>query len=350
MRSKLDNQGTYLVTGSAGFVGSYVAQRLLEDGCTVVGLDNLNSYYSVDLKRARLDRLSPYARFNFAHMDLTDKESLDALFDAYGFTHVIHLAAQAGVRHSFTHPATYIESNIVGFFNVLESCRHNSVGHLLYASSSSVYGANEKVPFEESDDVSEPVSLYAATKLSNELMAKTYARNFGLAATGLRFFTVYGPMGRPDMAYFGFLDKHFAGEEIAIFNGGDISNDLYRDFTYIDDIVEGVVRLVAATPMHGQHRLFNIGNNEPVRLMEFISSLEAALSKTLRRPIEFRKRFEALKPGDVPATYASTDRLAEAVGFRPSTPLATGLQRFTDWYVAYHSITSGDQSRDRGSL
>lgn len=337
MSATQNHRESYLVTGSAGFIGSFVAKRLLAQGCSVVGLDSLNDYYSVELKRARLSRLLQHPHFTFAHQDLVDQAALIELFDRHQIQNVIHLAAQAGVRHSFTHPDTYIQSNILGFFNILEACRHRSVRHLIYASSSSVYGANTKVPFEETDDVSEPVSLYAATKLSNELMAKTYSRNFGIPATGLRFFTVYGPMGRPDMAYFSFTDKFFAGDEITIFNNGDIANDLYRDFTYIDDIVEGVIRLAMAPPPKQSHRLFNIGNNAPVPLMTFVSTLEQALSESLARPVSFRKRFEALKPGDVPATYASTEKLENEVGFRPSTPLSEGLRRFTDWYVQYHA-------------
>lgn len=338
MMAELDTHRPYLVTGSAGFIGSYVAHRLLQAGCTVVGLDNLNDYYSVELKTHRLANLLSFPRFTFYEQDLTDHDALQALFAANQFGQVIHLAAQAGVRHSFTHPETYIESNIVGFYNVLEACRHHPIDQLIYASSSSVYGANIKVPFEESDRVSEPVSLYAATKLSNELMAHTYSNNYSFAATGLRFFTVYGPMGRPDMAYFGFLDKHFAGEEIAIFNDGDTANDLYRDFTYIDDIVEGVVRLTARSLDKPGHRLFNIGNNRPVRLMNFISTLEQSLSSSLGVEVIFAKRFEPIKPGDVPATFASTDKLAAAVGFRPSTSLSDGLRRFTDWYVDYYGV------------
>ena len=276
----------------------------------------------------------------------------------------MNLAAQAGVRYSIENPDVYIASNIVGFFNILEAVRHNPVEHLVYASSSSVYGSNKKVPFEESDFVDHPVSLYAATKKSNELMAHTYSHLYKIPATGLRFFTVYGPMGRPDMAYFGFADKYFAGEPIRIFNNGDFEHDLYRDFTYVDDIVEGIVRLLNNPPsadgvdveggavvgyIEGEdvegraiasvpHKVYNIGNNSPEKLMVFIETLEKCLSKSLRREVVFEKIFEPLKPGDVPATYASTDLLQEAVGFKPETSIEEGLQRFADWYVGYYGV------------
>ena len=249
----------------------------------------------------------------------------------------MNLAAQAGVRYSIENPDVYIQSNVIGFYNILEACRHHPVDHLVYASSSSVYGANKKVPFEETDFVDTPVSLYASTKKSNELMAHTYSHLYNIPATGLRFFTVYGPMGRPDMAYFGFTDKYFAGESIKIFNNGDFENDLYRDFTYIDDIVIGIERLIGAPPTDGvPHRVFNIGNNNPEKLMVFIETLEKALSNATGRSVEFDKVFEPIKPGDVPATYASTDRLHEAVGFKPQTSIEEGLQKFADWYVEYY--------------
>lgn len=252
---------------------------------------------------------------------------------------MINLAAQAGVRYSIENPDVYIQSNIIGFYNILEACRHYPVDHLIYASSSSVYGANKKVPFEETDFVDNPVSLYAATKKSNELMAHTYSHLYKIPATGLRFFTVYGPMGRPDMAYFGFANKYFAGEPIRIFNNGDFEHDLYRDFTYIDDIVEGIVRLLS-NPPEGKvrHKVYNIGNNNPEKLMVFIETLEKAFSKSLGREVVFDKIFEPIKPGDVPATYASTKQLQEAVGFKPKTPIEVGLQKFADWYVDYYKV------------
>ena len=254
---------------------------------------------------------------------------------------VVNLAAQAGVRYSIDHPDDYIQSNIIGFYNILEACRHYPVEHLVYASSSSVYGSNKKVPFEETDFVDHPVSLYAATKKSNELMAHTYSHLYKIPATGLRFFTVYGPMGRPDMAYFGFTDKYFAGEPIHIFNNGDFEHDLYRDFTYIDDIVEGITRLLP-NPQKADDgapsKVYNIGNNSPEKLMTFITTLEAALSEALKREVVFEKVFEPLKPGDVPATYASTDCLQEAVGFKPQTSIKEGLSKFARWYVDYYGV------------
>ncbi|GFZ82037.1 hypothetical protein GCM10010978_23480 [Compostibacillus humi] len=252
----------------------------------------------------------------------------------------MNLAAQAGVRYSIENPDVYIQSNIIGFYNILEACRRHPVNHLVYASSSSVYGANKKVPFEETDFVDTPVSLYASTKKSNELMAHTYSHLYNIPATGLRFFTVYGPMGRPDMAYFGFANKYFNGEPIRIFNNGDFENDLYRDFTYIDDIVEGIVRLLCNPPQGEgvKHNVFNIGNNNPEKLMVFIHTLEKALSNALGRKVEFDKIYEPMKAGDVPATYASTKLLQEAVGFKPQTPIEEGLQKFADWYVDYYNV------------
>ncbi|MCR3921075.1 MAG: GDP-mannose 4,6-dehydratase [Firmicutes bacterium] len=252
---------------------------------------------------------------------------------------VVNLAAQAGVRYSIENPDAYIQSNIIGFFNILEACRYHPVEHLVYASSSSVYGANKKVPFSESDFVDHPVSLYAATKKSNELMAYTYSHLYKIPATGLRFFTVYGPLGRPDMAYFSFTQKYFAGEPIKIFNNGDFANDLYRDFTYIDDIVEGVTRLLEYPLTETvPHQIFNIGNNNPEKLMTFINTLEKCLQKSTGREVLFTKIFEPLKPGDVPATYASTDLLQKAIGFKPQTSIEEGLQKFTDWYVTYYQV------------
>lgn len=338
MVSDLKNESV-LITGAAGFIGYFLAKRLLEEGYRVIGLDNMNDYYDPRLKEERLRLLEPYDRFTFIKGDIADKQAITDIFEKYRPDIVVNLAAQAGVRYSLVNPDAYIQSNIIGFYNILEACRHYPVKHLVYASSSSVYGANKKVPFEESDFVDHPVSLYAATKKSNELMAYTYSHLYDIPATGLRFFTVYGPLGRPDMAYFGFANKHFAGEPIRIFNNGDFENDLYRDFTYIDDIIEGVYRIMKKPPVgKDPHKVFNIGNNQPVKLMDFIATLEKAFSNSLGRKVQFEKIFEPIKPGDVPATYASTDLLHEEVGFKPNTPLAEGLQKFTDWYVAYYNI------------
>jgi len=347
----IDTTKTYLVTGAAGFIGFHLSKKLLEKGCRVIGIDNINDYYDVNLKYARLEKLKPFDNFTFIKGDISDKSMILKTFEEYKPHIVVNLAAQAGVRYSIENPDVYIGSNIVGFFNILEACRYNPVEHLVYASSSSVYGSNKKVPFEESDFVDHPVSLYAATKKSNELMAHTYSHLYKIPATGLRFFTVYGPMGRPDMAYFGFTDKYFKGEPIKIFNNGDFEHDLYRDFTYVDDIVEGIERLLSNPPSETEggtpnekdgkmvpHRVFNIGNNSPEKLMNYIWTLEKALSNALGRKVEFEKIFEPLKAGDVPATYASTDKLQEAVGFKPSTSIEEGLQRFAEWYVEYYGV------------
>lgn len=335
----LDPSKTYLITGAAGFIGYYLSRRLLEEGCQVIGIDNVNDYYDVNLKYTRLNQLEPYEKFTFIRADISDKDMVMKTFEEYKPNVVVNLAAQAGVRYSIENPDVYIQSNIIGFYNILEACRYNPVDHLVYASSSSVYGANKKVPFEETDFVDNPVSLYASTKKSNELMAHTYSHLYKIPATGLRFFTVYGPMGRPDMAYFGFTDKHFAGEPIKIFNNGDFENDLYRDFTFIDDIVEGIERLLSNPPEGDvQHKVFNIGNNSPEKLMVFIETLEKALGRTLGKEVQFEKIFEPIKPGDVPATYASTDQLQKAVSFKPETSIEEGLQKFADWYVDYYKI------------
>ncbi|EYE87690.1 NAD-dependent epimerase [Fervidicella metallireducens AeB] len=345
--NSLDTSKTYLITGAAGFIGFYLSKKLLEKGCRVIGIDNINDYYDVNLKYSRLEKLKPFENFIFIKGDISDKSMIMDIFKEYKPDIAVNLAAQAGVRYSIENPDVYIGSNIIGFFNILEACRFNPVEHLVYASSSSVYGSNKKVPFEETDFVDNPVSLYAATKKSNELMAHTYSHLYKIPATGLRFFTVYGPMGRPDMAYFSFTDKYFKGEPIKIFNNGDFENDLYRDFTYIDDIVEGIERLLCNPPIEsiddtGQntapHRVYNIGNNSPEKLMKFIWTLEKALSRTLGREVVFEKIFEPLKAGDVPKTYASTDRLFEAVGFKPSTSIEEGLQRFANWYVKYYGV------------
>lgn len=329
-----------LVTGAGGFIGYHLSERLLKEGYEVVGLDNLNDYYDVNLKHNRLDKVKDKERFTFIKMDISDKVKLEQVFQEYKPNIVINLAAQAGVRYSIENPDVYIQSNVIGFFNILEACRHYPVEHLLYASSSSVYGSNKKVPFEETDFVDNPVSLYAATKKSNELMAHTYSHLYNIPATGLRFFTVYGPMGRPDMAYFGFTDKYFKDEPIHIFNNGDFNNDLYRDFTYIDDIVTGIIKLLDQPPVkmpeQASHTVFNIGNNNPEKLMVFITSLEKALSNSLGREVVFEKIYEPIKQGDVPATYASTDKLQKEIGFKPETTIQDGLQQFTDWYVKYY--------------
>ncbi|WP_304984979.1 MULTISPECIES: GDP-mannose 4,6-dehydratase [unclassified Exiguobacterium] len=333
----LDVTKTYFITGAAGFVGYFLSKHLLDNGCTVIGLDNLNDYYDINLKHERLNQLKPYSKFTFIKGDISDKDFVLGLFEKHRPAFVVNLAAQAGVRYSIENPDAYIQSNIIGFYNILEACRHYPVDHLVYASSSSVYGANKKVPFEETDFVDTPVSLYASTKKSNELMAHTYSHLYKIPATGLRFFTVYGPLGRPDMAYFGFADKYFADEPIHIFNNGDFENDLYRDFTYIDDIVEGIERLISHPPEGDvQHKVFNIGNNNPEKLMTFIETLEKALTHALGRDVQFDKVFEPIKPGDVPATYASTDQLQKAVGFKPETSIEDGLQQFANWYVDYY--------------
>ena len=339
--NQLDTNKTYLITGAAGFIGYFLSKKLLEQGCTVIGIDNVNDYYDVKLKHTRLEQLEPYEKFTFLKVDISNKEALTDVFKEYTPNIVVNLAAQAGVRYSIENPDVYMQSNVIGFYNILEACRHYPVDHLIYASSSSVYGANKKVPFEETDFVDHPVSLYASTKKSNELMAHTYSHLYNIPATGLRFFTVYGPLGRPDMAYFGFANKYFADEPIQIYNNGDFERDLYRDFTYIDDIVEGIERLLP-NPSVGEnnvpHKVFNIGNNNPEKLMVFIETLEKCLSNALGREVLFEKIFEPIKPGDVPATYASTDLLQQAVEFKPETSIEEGLQKFSNWYVSYYNV------------
>ena len=318
-----------LVTGAAGFIGSHVAHRLLDAGHSVVGLDNVNDYYDPTLKEARLARLTARDGFSFERVGLEDRAAMARVFEQGGFGTVIHLAAQAGVRYSLTNPHAYIDANLVGFTNILEGCRHHGVEHLLYASSSSVYGNNKKLPFSEKDNVDHPISLYAATKKANELMAHTYAHLYGLPVTGLRFFTVYGPWGRPDMAAFLFTKAILEGRPIQVFNRGDMR----RDFTYIDDIVEGIVRLVDARPAGTPpYELFNIGNNNPVQLLDFIATLEELLG------VKAQKELLPMQPGDVPATYADIDALAAKVGFSPSTPLRAGLERFVAWYRDYYKV------------
>jgi UDP-glucuronate 4-epimerase len=329
-----------LVTGAAGFIGMHTASRLLDRGDSVVGLDNLNDYYSPHLKRDRLARLTGRPGFQFEQIALEDREAMERLFDTHRFDSVIHLAAQAGVRYSLTNPHAYIDSNLVGFMNILEACRHHRIGHLTYASSSSVYGSNRRIPFSVEDRVDHPVSLYAATKKANELMAHTYSHLFGLPTTGLRFFTVYGPWGRPDMAMWLFTQAILAGKPIDVFNFGKMK----RDFTFIDDIVEGVIRTNDHIPTAqslgpdaddsetgAPWRVYNIGNNQPVELMHMIETLEKALGKTAE------KRMLPMQPGDVSATYANIDALQRDVGFRPDTPIETGIQKFVEWYRSYHN-------------
>jgi UDP-glucuronate 4-epimerase len=327
----------YLVTGSSGFIGFYLCKYLLDRDFIVIGIDNMNDYYDVKLKESRLNILKKYKNYVFYREDISDKETILNIFKKHKPSYVLHMAAQAGVRYSIENPDVYIQSNIIGTFNILEACRYYPVKHLLYASSSSVYGANKKVPFEETDFVDNPVSLYAATKKSDELMAYTYSHLYDIPASGLRFFTVYGPMGRPDMAYYKFVDMFFEGKEIHIYNNGDFDNDMYRDFTYIDDIVEGIIRLVPNAPIDKpRHMVYNIGNNNPEKLMVFINTLEQCLSNSLGRKIEFKKVYESIKPGDVHKTYASTEKLEKAVEFKPKTTIKEGLQKFTEWYIAYY--------------
>ncbi len=332
-----------LVTGAAGFIGSNASLRLLARGDDVVGLDNMNDYYEVSLKENRLARLTSHANFRFVKLDVGDRAGMEALFAAEKFDKVIHLAAQAGVRYSLQNPQAYIDSNVVGFTNILEACRHNKVQHLVYASSSSVYGGNTKMPFSEHDSVDHPVSLYAATKKANELMAHTYSHLFNLPTTGLRFFTVYGPWGRPDMALFLFTKAILEGRPIDVFNHGNMQ----RDFTYIDDIVEGVIRVLdknaAVNPKYdailadpatsnAPYRVFNIGNNNPVQLLDFIGAIEDALGQ------KAEKRLLPLQDGDVPATYANTDLLNDWVGFVPGTSVHEGVGRFVTWYRDYYKV------------
>ncbi|MFK7160884.1 NAD-dependent epimerase [Marinospirillum sp. MEB164] len=314
----------FLVTGAAGFIGMHTCLRLLEQGHEVVGLDSLNAYYDPRLKHYRLAQLRPYAQFRFVQQDLADREAMAALFRAEGFQRVIHLAAQAGVRYSLEAPFDYVDSNLVGMMSILEGCRHTRVEHLVYASSSSVYGMNKKVPFSESDPVDHPISLYAASKKANELMAHSYAHLYQLPTTGLRFFTVYGPAGRPDMAPWLFTEAILKGEPIKVFNHGKMQ----RDFTYIDDIVEGVMRIQAVLPKAEPtpYALYNIGNHQPIELMRFIQAIESACGR------QAEQIHLPMQPGDVPITYADTQRLQAAVGYQPSTSIEEGVQKFVDWY------------------
>jgi UDP-glucuronate 4-epimerase len=323
-----------LVTGVAGFIGMHVAARLLQTGHNVTGIDNLSDYYDIRLKQARLDALQRYSNFRFIKMDLADEKKANNLFESGKFERVIHLAAQAGVRYSLENPHAYIQSNIVGFTNILEGCRRFPVKHLVYASSSSVYGANKKLPFSAQDNVDHPISLYAASKKSNELMAHAYSHLFQIPTTGLRFFTVYGPWGRPDMAIFSFTKAILDDKPIDVFNYGKMQ----RDFTYIDDIVEGVLLVAdrppapgeASNPSSAPYKLYNIGNHQPVELMKLIEILEKSLGKTVR------KNLLPMQPGDVPATFADVDDLMQDTGFRPATPIEVGLERFIQWYQSYY--------------
>jgi UDP-glucuronate 4-epimerase len=330
-----------LVTGAAGFIGYHLSKRLLENGFNVTAIDNLNSYYDVSLKEARLEKLKSFETFSFCKEDISNKDAMEKIFKDVHFDVVINLAAQAGVRYSLENPQAYVDANIVGFVNILECCRHNSVKHLVFASSSSVYGANTKMPFSVHHNVDHPVSLYAASKKANELMAHTYSHLYGLSCTGLRFFTVYGPWGRPDMALFLFTKAILEEKPIKIFNHGRMQ----RDFTYIDDIIEGVVRVMDRLPepdpawngddpdpgtSYSNYKIYNIGNNNPVELMEFIAVIEKVLGK------EAKKEFLDLQPGDVPATYADVDDLIRDVGFKPGTPIETGIKRFVEWFKEYY--------------
>lgn len=327
----LDISKRYLITGGAGFIGFYLSKALLDAGACVVGLDNLNDYYEVSLKEERLSILKKYADYRFVKADLADKEAVFRLFKEFRPQIVVNLAAQAGVRYSIDNPDAYIQSNIVGFFHILEACRNYPVEHLVFASSSSVYGGNKKVPFSTDDPVDRPVSLYAATKKSDELMAYSYSKLYGIPLTGLRFFTVYGPMGRPDMAYFKFAKKIMAGEPIQIYNHGD----MMRDFTYIDDIVKGVTNILCNPPFPDEngaaYKIYNIGNNKPEKLMDYIAVLEKCLGR------EARKEYLPMQPGDVYETYADVQELIDDFGFKPSTTIEEGLGKFAQWFLNFYN-------------
>ena len=341
------NNKTILITGAAGFIGSYLAKRVCEENpnAKVIGYDSVNDYYDPSLKQYRLEQLTKYDNFKFMKGNLADKEKVDAIFEMFKPDIVVNLAAQAGVRYSIDHPDAYIESNVIGFYNVLEACRNHPVEHLVYASSSSVYGGNTKIPFSTDDKVDNPVSLYAATKKSNELFAHCYSKLYNIPTTGLRFFTVYGPAGRPDMAYFGFTDKLIKGETIKIFNYGNCK----RDFTYVDDIVEGVMRVMAKAPKKKDgedglpippYAVYNIGNSNPENLLDFVQILQEELirAKVLPEDYDFEahKELVPMQPGDVPVTYADTTPLERDFGFKPHTPLREGLRKFAEWYKEYY--------------
>ncbi len=338
---------TILVTGAAGFIGSNLVKAIYRnyDSPTVVGVDNMNDYYDVRLKEERLKELSGFCDFHFIEGNIADKSLIDNVFSEYKPQIVVNLAAQAGVRYSITNPDAYIESNLIGFYNILEACRHNPVEHLVYASSSSVYGSNKKVPYSTDDKVDNPVSLYAATKKSNELMAHAYSKLYNIPSTGLRFFTVYGPAGRPDMAYFGFTNKLVKGEKIQIFNYGNCK----RDFTYVDDIVEGVIRVMKKAPQKQMgedglpippYAVYNIGNNSPENLLDFVTILQEELVRAGVLPVDYdfeaHKELVPMQPGDVPVTYADTSALERDFGFKPSTSLREGLRAFAQWYSEYY--------------
>lgn len=338
---------TYFITGVAGFIGSNLAKRILteENDIQIIGLDNLNEYYDIKIKEWRLAELNKFNNFKFIKGDIADKETVENIFKEYHPNIVVNLAAQAGVRYSITNPDAYIQSNLIGFYNILECCRHYPVEHLVYASSSSVYGSNKKVPYSTEDKVDNPVSLYAATKKSNELMAHSYSKLYNIPSTGLRFFTVYGPAGRPDMAYFGFTNKLIKGETIKIFNYGNCK----RDFTYVDDIVEGVIRVMKKSPekKNGEdglpippYKIYNIGNSHPENLLDFVQILQEELirAKVLPEDYDFEahKELVPMQAGDVPVTYADTKPLEEDFGFRPSTPLRLGLRKFAEWYKEFY--------------
>ena len=340
---------TYFITGVAGFIGSNLAKRLLneERDVQIIGLDNMNDYYDVSLKEYRLEQLKKYDNFKFVKGNLADKSCVENIFKEYNPSIVVNLAAQAGVRYSITNPDAYIESNLIGFYNILECCRHHPVEHLVYASSSSVYGGNKKVPFSTDDKVDNPISLYAATKKSNELLAHSYSKLYNIPSTGLRFFTVYGPAGRPDMAYFGFTNKLLAGEKIKIFNYGNCK----RDFTYVDDIVEGIVRVMKKAPEKkiGEdglpippYKIYNIGNNNPENLLDFVNILQEELIRAGVLPkdydFEAHKELVPMQPGDVPITYADTKPLEDDFGFKPSTSLREGLRKFAEWYKDFYIV------------
>ena len=346
----LENK-TILITGVAGFIGSNLANRLLQEISTVhvIGIDSITDYYDINIKKERLDSLIKHSNFTFIKGNIADKKEIDNIFINYSPALVVNLAAQAGVRYSITNPDAYIESNIIGFYNILEACRHHEIEHLVYASSSSVYGSNTKIPYSTNDKVDNPVSLYAATKKSNELMAHAYSKLYNIPSTGLRFFTVYGPAGRPDMAYFGFTNKLREGKKIQIFNYGNCK----RDFTYIDDIIEGIMRVMQHAPEKKTgddglpippYKVYNIGNNTPENLLDFVSILQEELIRANVLPknydFEAHKELVPMQPGDVPITYADTTPLEQDFGFRPSTPLKTGLRKFADWYANFYGIVN----------
>lgn len=347
MKKNYFNNAIILVTGSSGFIGSNLCKKMLMkyNNITIIGLDSMNNYYDVKIKEARLEELQNFKNFKFIKGNIADKQLITKIFDEYKPNIVVNLAAQAGVRYSITNPDAYIESNLIGFYNILEACRNNTVEHLVYASSSSVYGSNKKVPYSTDDKVDNPVSLYAATKKSNELMAHAYSKLYNIPSTGLRFFTVYGPAGRPDMAYFGFTNKLLNGDTIKIFNYGNCQ----RDFTYIDDIVEGIVRVMASAPKkkNGEdglplppYKIYNIGNSNPVNLLDFVTILQEELVRAGVLPMDYdfdaHKELVPMQAGDVPVTFADTTPLEQDFGYKPSTDLRTGLRKFAEWYKNFY--------------